>query len=249
MREPRRRRNRSADGSTPPHRRSFAKVATLTLLVLVVGAGAAYAGKKLHHYLLSSTSQIKPSVLAQLHGSNGANGTNGTNGTTGNTGPTGGVGPQGPGAEILSAKVSAFSVSSPVGSIPIELSCNGNGANTDPSAQLLTTETGGLNGVTESGGGYYNTSLALANGGTASPTFYTGSYNGSPGTALNAGGFSNDAVTQAGTILLTHFSGLFSTNFHPSTLTETVTYRLNVVLGTGGGDGSCSIDAQIVPTS
>jgi hypothetical protein len=56
-----------------------------------------------HHYLITSTSQIKPSVLATLHGARGANGANGSNGASGANGaqgpqgPTGAQGPGGPG--------------------------------------------------------------------------------------------------------------------------------------------------------
>lgn len=46
-----------------------------------------------HHYLITSTSQIKPSVLHQLKG---AAGSAGSPGSVGPAGPAGSVGPQGP---------------------------------------------------------------------------------------------------------------------------------------------------------
>jgi hypothetical protein len=48
------------------------------------------------HYLISSTSQIKPSVLAGLRGGRGPAGPAGTQGATGSQGPAGGQGPAGP---------------------------------------------------------------------------------------------------------------------------------------------------------
>jgi hypothetical protein len=68
---------------------SYANVVSTLALVLAIGGGTAWAA---HHYLISSTSQIKPSVLKNLHGANGHNGHNGTNGATGATGVTGATG-------------------------------------------------------------------------------------------------------------------------------------------------------------
>ena len=59
---------------------SYANVVSTLALVLAIGAGTAWAA---HHYLISSTSQIKPSVLKNLHGANGHNGHNGVTGATG----------------------------------------------------------------------------------------------------------------------------------------------------------------------
>jgi hypothetical protein len=59
-----------------------------------------------HHYLITSTKQIKPSVLKKLKlpGANGATGARGANGAPGPQGPQGAPGaqgPQGPGAVTL----------------------------------------------------------------------------------------------------------------------------------------------------
>jgi hypothetical protein len=49
-----------------------------------------------HHYLITSSSQIKPSVLKQLHGAGGASGPAGAPGATGSQGPQGVQGKEGP---------------------------------------------------------------------------------------------------------------------------------------------------------
>jgi hypothetical protein len=75
-------------------RLGYANVVSTLALVLAIGGGTAWAA---HHYLITSTSQIKPSVLKKLHGANGKNGTsgnngaNGTNGTNGTNGANGAV--------------------------------------------------------------------------------------------------------------------------------------------------------------
>jgi len=68
---------------------SYANVVSTLALVLAIGGGTAWAA---HHYLISSTSQIKPNVLKKLHGANGHNGHNGTNGSNGSNGATGATG-------------------------------------------------------------------------------------------------------------------------------------------------------------
>jgi hypothetical protein len=73
-------------------------VIALLALFFALG-GTAIAAK---HYLITSASQIKPSVLKQLQGktgppgSAGANGSNGANGAQGLQGPQGANGPPGP---------------------------------------------------------------------------------------------------------------------------------------------------------
>jgi hypothetical protein len=93
------------EGTQPRRRPSYANVASTLALIVAVGGGTAFAAS--HHYIITSTKQIKPKVLRTLHGKNGKNGkdgnngkkgTNGTNGVTGPTGPTGATGATGPAA-------------------------------------------------------------------------------------------------------------------------------------------------------
>ena len=65
-------------------------VAWLALFVSLSGTGMAAT-----HFLVTSTKQIKPSVLKQLHGATGAKGANGGFGPTGPTGPKGEAGARG----------------------------------------------------------------------------------------------------------------------------------------------------------
>jgi collagen triple helix repeat protein len=66
-------------------------IATLALVFAMVG-GAWGAGK----YIITKTSQIKPSVLKQLKGKTGPTGPAGAPGLNGATGPAGPTGPEGP---------------------------------------------------------------------------------------------------------------------------------------------------------
>jgi hypothetical protein len=79
------------------HKRlTFANVA-MTLALVFAMSGGAYAAKK---YVITSTKQIKPSVLAQLKGKAGANGANGATGPAGPQGSVGSAGKEGtPGKE------------------------------------------------------------------------------------------------------------------------------------------------------
>ena len=91
MRVFRSRRGRNRGGG-PGGRFSYANVASTLALVLALGGGTAWAA---HHYLITSTHQIKPSVLASLHGKRGSTGPKGTNGTDGKNGTRGATGPTG----------------------------------------------------------------------------------------------------------------------------------------------------------
>jgi hypothetical protein len=74
---------------------TYANVAMTAALVLAMSGGAYAAGK----YVISSTKQIKPSVLASLKGAKGANGATGAAGPAGPQGAAGPAGPAGSGAK------------------------------------------------------------------------------------------------------------------------------------------------------
>jgi hypothetical protein len=71
---------------------TYANVAA-TLAVVFAMSGGAYAANR---YVISSTKQIKPSVLKQLAGKSGATGPAGSPGAGGPAGPAGPAGPTGP---------------------------------------------------------------------------------------------------------------------------------------------------------
>jgi hypothetical protein len=72
---------------------TYANVAMTLALVLAMSGGAYAAGK----YVITSTKQIKPSVLKSLRGHAGSSGAEGPAGTAGLAGAAGSVGPAGPG--------------------------------------------------------------------------------------------------------------------------------------------------------
>ncbi len=73
-------------GGGPSRRLSYATVTATRALLVAVGGGSAWAAQ---HYVITSTGQIKPSVLPQLHGANGNNGRDGTDGVNGTAGING----------------------------------------------------------------------------------------------------------------------------------------------------------------
>jgi hypothetical protein len=74
---------------------SVTGVIAVLALVFALGGTAAAAT----HFLITSTNQIKPSVLAKLRGAKGSTGAKGATGAPGSQGPSGPIGPQGPAGE------------------------------------------------------------------------------------------------------------------------------------------------------
>jgi hypothetical protein len=88
--------NRIREEDNMKPRLTYANVVSTLALILATGGSAVAA----QHYILTSTKQIKPSVLRQLRGNNGARGAQGLQGpqgAAGAPGPQGLVGAAGPG--------------------------------------------------------------------------------------------------------------------------------------------------------
>ena len=68
------------------------------LAMFVASTGTSIAAR---HYLITSTKQIKPSVLTKLKGAKGPRGDTGAAGVTGATGATGATGSQGPAGPLV----------------------------------------------------------------------------------------------------------------------------------------------------
>ena len=103
---------------------TFANVAMTLALVFAMSGGALAASK----YLITSSKQIKPSVLASLKGKAGSAGAPGAAGPAGPAGPAGGQGPQGsqgPAGGAGSKGENGTSVTSSESANAIEGHCNG----------------------------------------------------------------------------------------------------------------------------
>ena len=108
------------DSGTQRKRMSYAGVVATLALVLAVGGGTAWAA---HRYLITSTSQIKPSVRQALRGNRGYRGYRGYTGRTGTaakgaTGASGAAGATSVTEQIATGTVAASSSGSGTVSCP-----------------------------------------------------------------------------------------------------------------------------------
>jgi hypothetical protein len=215
---------------------SYSNVAATVAVVLALGGGTAYAA---HHYLLSSTKQISPSVLKALKGNagpagpKGAQGAQGIQGIQGNTGNQGNIGPQGPGAIVLSDTLTAgapslYPNSTGIGAIPVYFYCAREGSG-DPQAELVTS--------VESGGDYYSQYTEGTTFDSFDDNASTYEWDGTLGNEQYLADDTVDADTEHGSVLLEH-----TVSGNP--ITETVDFAITEA-GTAG-TATCTINAQIV---
>ena len=143
----------------PKFRRPSPAMVVACLALFVASTGTSIAAG---HYLITSTKQIKPSVLSKLKGARGPSGQSvtgltgpqGPKGDTGATGATGAQGAQGPKGDTGAAghngatQVAVYSVASTLAA------SSTSGATAEVSCPAGTVATGGGAGYNASGSGY-----------------------------------------------------------------------------------------------
>ena len=115
------------DSGTQRTRMSYAGVVATLALVLALSGGTAWAANR---YLITSASQIKPSVRHSLRGYRGYRGYTGKTGTAatkGNTGATGAAGATNVTEQIATGKIAANSSGSGTVSCPAGTKATGGG--------------------------------------------------------------------------------------------------------------------------
>jgi hypothetical protein len=146
-------------------------VIALVALFFAVG-GTAIAAKQ---YLLTSTKQIKPSVLKELRGRKGATGSQGPAGAVGPQGVAGATGTQGPSGSSTLSYVSAGpyavgpgaqtggSVTCPSGQIVSGGGAYGNSASSEQSIDASFPRTGPGSSVPNQWGAYFDNNTGVSN--------------------------------------------------------------------------------------
>jgi hypothetical protein len=112
------------DGGHAEKRISFAGVVAMLALVLAVGGGTALAA---NHYMITSTSQIKPSVRNSLRGNRGYRGYTGSRGYSGAKGVTGDAGAANVTEQIATGTIAASSSGSGTVNCPAGTKATGGG--------------------------------------------------------------------------------------------------------------------------
>src|SRR5580704_12899799 len=104
--------HRGDDSGGPRNLLTYSNVVATLALFLAIGGGTAFAAR---HYLITSTKQIKPTVLRSLRGNTGLQGTIGNRGYRGYKGATGAAGKAGATGASGAAGATGFSSTLPTG--------------------------------------------------------------------------------------------------------------------------------------
>ena len=141
----------------PKFRRPSPAMVVACLALFVASTGTSIAA---NHYLITSTKQIKPSVLTKLKGANGPKGNTGATGATGAVGAagaagaTGTQGAQGPKGDTGAAGHNGATQVAVYSAVSTLAASSTNGATAEVSCPAGTVATGGGAGYNASGSGY-----------------------------------------------------------------------------------------------
>jgi hypothetical protein len=173
-------------------RLSYANVVSTLALVFAIGGGSAWAATHVH-YLVTSSKQIKPSVLKGLHGARGAtgstgragvngvsgvsgvNGVNGASGAPGLTGVQGAAGASGAVAAYVASKPASVDFTSGTSSSPVVIL-----SKTLPAGNFIVHVKSDLSAVTstdpDGGGSYVHDVCLLSDGAVVDQSIWNTSF-------------------------------------------------------------------------